>query len=112
MDKSLHLSSACQLAGFRHVIGTLWSVDDALCVEMARLTYKFLAERGLSDESVCHGLHTASRRLRDEWLCSVQNNMGIQGEGGDGLRSYRQGELVEAVETVSPLWVPYVHYGA
>jgi len=28
IDEGLHLISACQLAGFRHVIGTLWVVRD------------------------------------------------------------------------------------
>ncbi|KAJ4193185.1 hypothetical protein NW767_010474 [Fusarium falciforme] len=34
IDESIHLISTCQLAGFRHVIGTLWDVDDKFCVEM------------------------------------------------------------------------------
>ena len=32
VDESIHLISACQLAGFRHVIGTLWEVNDESCV--------------------------------------------------------------------------------
>lgn len=34
VDESIHLMSAFQLAGFRHVIGTLWEVRDELCVDM------------------------------------------------------------------------------
>ncbi|KAM5342202.1 hypothetical protein ACJ41O_015233 [Fusarium nematophilum] len=36
MDESIHLVSACQLAGFRHVIGTLWEVNDEICVDVAK----------------------------------------------------------------------------
>ncbi|KAK1992548.1 hypothetical protein LX36DRAFT_617405 [Colletotrichum falcatum] len=97
VDESIHLSSACQLAGFRHVIGTLWSVDDALCVEMAKLVYGFLAERDLYDEPVSHALHWASRQLRDAWAGT--------------LDEFRDATVVEPAEPGNPLWVPYVHYG-
>jgi CHAT domain-containing protein len=33
IDESIYLTSAFQLAGFRHVIGTLWHVDDEICVD-------------------------------------------------------------------------------
>ncbi|KAB8268074.1 CHAT domain-containing protein [Aspergillus minisclerotigenes] len=38
IDESLHLISACQLAGFQHVIGTLWKVDDKTCMNAASIT--------------------------------------------------------------------------
>jgi hypothetical protein len=31
--------SACQLAGFRHVIGSLWEVSDKHCVDVAKDVY-------------------------------------------------------------------------
>ena len=40
LDEGLHLISGYQLAGFQHVIGTLWDVNDKACVEMATTTYK------------------------------------------------------------------------
>ncbi|UPK96901.1 hypothetical protein LCI18_007836 [Fusarium solani-melongenae] len=68
MDESMHLVSACQLAGFRHVIGTLWEVNDEICVEMARITYEGITNGKMTDESVCRGLHVAIQRLRNRWL--------------------------------------------
>ncbi|KAI3325612.1 hypothetical protein HD806DRAFT_490775 [Xylariaceae sp. AK1471] len=68
VDESIHLISACQLSGFRHVIGTLWDVSDKHCVEMAATTYKEIVDKGLSDESVSRGLHQAIRKLRNSWL--------------------------------------------
>ncbi|RDA92124.1 hypothetical protein CP533_6097 [Ophiocordyceps camponoti-saundersi (nom. inval.)] len=67
-DESLHLASVFHLAGFRHVIGTLWEVDDHLCVDMAKIVYELLGKNGLNDESVGTALHQATRTLRNEWL--------------------------------------------
>ncbi|KAK4870149.1 hypothetical protein LT330_005203 [Penicillium expansum] len=75
MDENIHIASAYQLAGFRHVIGTLWSVDDEFSVDMARMTYEFFRDAGMSDETVSRGLHHACRILRDQWVqadCSAR----------------------------------------
>jgi CHAT domain-containing protein len=61
MDEGLHLITACQLAGFQHVIGTLWEVNDKSCVDMALKTYKWIIDQGMSHASVSEGLHHASR---------------------------------------------------
>ncbi|KAH8648230.1 CHAT domain-containing protein [Ilyonectria robusta] len=107
IDESIHLTSAFQLAGFRHVVGTLWEVDDELCVRMARLMYEFLRDRGISNESVSGGLHHATRLLRDDWLHQEVN-------GQKTIRDYmsvRDVEICKSTERSRPLWVPYVHYG-
>jgi tetratricopeptide (TPR) repeat protein len=131
LDESIHLISACQLAGFRHVIGTLWEVNDESCVDMARITYEAMRDGGMTDESVCRGLHNATRELRDRWL-----NMPIKARRGrsarkadislaedetDG-RSARDGDQrddrlprnvvpCDDDETRPLHWVPYVHFG-
>ncbi|KAH7126268.1 CHAT domain-containing protein [Dactylonectria estremocensis] len=66
IDESIHIISAFQLIGFRHVVGTLWVVNDELCVYVARLIYEFLQASGTSDNAVGGGLHYASMNLRDE----------------------------------------------
>ncbi|KAJ5369324.1 TPR domain-containing protein [Penicillium cataractarum] len=107
VDESIHLASAFQLAGFRHVIGTLWSVDDRLSVDMARMTYEFLRDEGIRDESISGGLHHTTRTLRDQWVDSETKAM--HGKFG-GSSSQRDGRVV--VLHREPLhWVPYVHYG-
>jgi hypothetical protein len=68
MRAFIHLVSACQLGAFRHVIGTLWEVNDELCVDVARITHEALRDGGMTDESVSQGLHNATRGLRDRWL--------------------------------------------
>ncbi|KAH8782658.1 TPR domain-containing protein [Diaporthe sp. PMI_573] len=122
VDESIHLTSAFQLAGFRHVIGTLWEVDDELCVEMAKLMYEYLGKNGLCDESVSRGLHQATRTLRDRWL-GQQQGTGAQRESAvagfrdaelgirDAELGIRDAELCDVAQQHRPLWVPYIHFG-
>ncbi|KAI0432003.1 CHAT domain-containing protein [Xylaria sp. FL1042] len=64
VDEGIHLMGACRLAGFRHVIGSLWEVSDRLCVDVARTVYSTILEAYLDDASVAYGLHHAVRMLR------------------------------------------------
>ncbi|KAH7009234.1 CHAT domain-containing protein [Microdochium trichocladiopsis] len=107
VDESIHLANACQLAGFRHVVGTLWSVNDGLCVDMARMTYEFLRDEGIRDETVSRGLHRAMRTLRDQWVEVEDAGRGKSRSSG----ADRDAELRQGSEPRRPLWVPYVHFG-
>jgi tetratricopeptide (TPR) repeat protein len=130
VDESIHLISACQLAGFRHVIGTLWDVNDELCVDMARITYEGMRDGGMTDESVCRGLHKATRELRDRWISMTTNARHVSKsvrkasvpQTGDRTASdgdQRDDRLSRDVvlcddddeEIGSFHWVPYVHFG-
>lgn len=63
-DEAIHLASAFQLAGYRHVIGTLWPVGDRPAVRLASTLYGVLASSGTADSAPV-ALHTATRQLRD-----------------------------------------------
>jgi CHAT domain-containing protein len=66
-DEGIHLMAACQLAGFQHVIGSLWAVSadsHCTCVDVATDVYKGILQAGMSDESVARSLHSAIIRLR------------------------------------------------
>jgi CHAT domain-containing protein len=70
-DEVLHLVSGFQVAGFGHVIGSLWSADDAICARMAKLFYKFLIEKGdVKDrnQAVAEALHHAVVKVRSDYL--------------------------------------------
>ncbi|KAL2816549.1 CHAT domain-containing protein [Aspergillus granulosus] len=43
-DEKLHIASAFQVAGFLHVIGSLWQTKDRVCVKVAEYFYKSLIE--------------------------------------------------------------------
>ncbi|KAJ9422997.1 CHAT domain-containing protein [Fusarium oxysporum] len=114
IDESIHLISAFQLAGFRHVIGTLWKVRDKHCVDVARVTYEAIREGGMTDDSVCRGLHKATRMLRDSWLEGFDKKRErlVQGdEKGtrDVIPCDDEEEII--VGLVPAYWVPYVHFG-
>ena len=69
-DESIHLASAFQLAGFMHVVGTLWAADDDAAVEIAGKFYEGLElyDRQLFDQresgSVAYALHYAVLHYR------------------------------------------------
>ncbi|KAH6887034.1 CHAT domain-containing protein [Thelonectria olida] len=136
-DESIHLISACQLAGFQHVVGTLWEVNDELCVDVARAVYEGIRDGGMTNESVCQGLHNASRELRDRWLSepkrigrgsklsqrveipSVAGKAKGQGPADTFQESGRASRQVIPVDdddgeegmAAAMHWVPYVHFG-
>ena len=65
-DEAIHLASAFQLAGYRHVIGTLWRISDKHAVTLADDIYTVLAAVGTVNTAAV--LHAASRRLRNRWM--------------------------------------------
>jgi CHAT domain-containing protein len=100
MDEGIHLVSALQLAGFRHVIGTLWAVYDDCCPDVARVVYEQLQD-DMTDVAVCQGLHRAIKLLRDNYISELADS--------------RDGDRVKKTNSVAverPLyWVPFVHFG-
>lgn len=132
-DENIHLISACQLAGFRHVVGTLWEVHDEVCVDMARIMYEGIKDGSMTDESVCRGLHQATRELRYRWLSAPTKNRHGRRLVGAAVTSCARNETGTVIthdsdemygelrrdadlededkEIGSAHWVPYVHFG-
>ncbi|MFE7901043.1 CHAT domain-containing protein [Streptomyces sp. NPDC057424] len=92
LDEAIHLASAFQLAGFPHVIGTLWEIDDQIAVTVARTFYENLrTDSGELDPArAALALHAAVRAVRD---------------GDDMPGSYDR-------TRVPFLWASYLHAGA
>ncbi|SER99236.1 CHAT domain-containing protein [Streptomyces sp. yr375] len=81
-DEAIHITGAFQLAGFRHVVGTLWPVGDELAPEMATAFYAALAARAPThtgptpralDDQVAFALHATVAELhtRYAWFPSL-----------------------------------------
>ncbi|PNP76822.1 hypothetical protein FNYG_09838 [Fusarium nygamai] len=131
LDESVHLISGCQLAGFRHVIGTLCRVNDKTCVDVAVLTYEVICQKGLTDASVSEGLHYAVRELRDRWRHDhkqqlwKENTSNFQRDENHDADMWSAGQKLDyGLRDVVPYdsdddtsgntplqWAPYVHYG-
>jgi hypothetical protein len=83
-DESLHLTSAFQLAGYRHVVGTLWPIDDMVAAEFATEFYTILTDGGSGAPRTEHSasaLHRAARHLRERypaepWLWAAYTHTG------------------------------------
>ena len=85
VDEVIHLASGFQVAGFSHVIASMWSTDDEVCVEMAGKVYE---------------------RLKDGYAVQA-NNGAVAAAVHDSIMEIR------AVWRRYPLlWAPYVHLGA
>ena len=70
IDEGIHLTSAFQLAGFPHVIGTLWPIFDATAVRVAKDFYTRLESApGMLDvNSSAQALHDSIQDLRHRYL--------------------------------------------
>lgn len=83
-DEALHLASGFQIAGFAHVIGSMWPTEDAVCVQAAKYFYSSILEVGQaarSPETIAVALHKTIVKLQEMF-------------------------------TGRPLsWAPYIHYG-
>jgi TPR repeat protein len=66
-DEAVHLAAAVQLAGFRHVVATLWTIEDSPAPDFADTAYRVMAETetGQPDaDRAARAVHAASVRLR------------------------------------------------
>lgn len=85
VDEVIHLDSGFQVAGFSHVIASMWQTDDDVCEMMARGFYRYLKqtmEEEVHYRAVAVAAHKAIMEIRSKWM------------------------------RFPPLWAPYVHFGA
>lgn len=76
LDEAMHLTTALQLAGFPHVVGTQWMVNDVIARNIARDFYTDLlaagtsvsdSERCFDSERCAHALRKAVLRQRNRY---------------------------------------------
>ncbi|KAI0534861.1 CHAT domain-containing protein [Xylaria digitata] len=72
-DEGLHTSGALQIAGFTHVVGSLWKVEDEVGVDIARVFYENLIgveTNSFNDRMVAAALREAVMRIREHYPSS------------------------------------------
>ncbi len=79
-DEAVHIVSALQIAGFSHVVGSLWHVDDTIGASVAQGVYESLGtgDGALDVDRTAEALHSTVCALRDTypqtpslWACQV-----------------------------------------
>ncbi|OAX38916.1 hypothetical protein K503DRAFT_121385 [Rhizopogon vinicolor AM-OR11-026] len=67
-DEAIHLAAAMQFSGFRSVIGSMWSVDDAVVGQIVSAFYKNMFDRSgrLDCTRAAVALHKAVKKLRKQ----------------------------------------------
>jgi CHAT domain-containing protein len=65
-DEAIHLVSACQLAGFQHVVGSFWEVPDNYSVKAATQVYSTIKSGIGNSDDVALGVHRAAHLLRGQ----------------------------------------------
>jgi len=73
MDEGIHLAGGFQLAGYPHVIASLWEADDALSVAVAKKFYRivFAESEIVGHDKIAYALHDAvlaARRICEDPL--------------------------------------------
>ena len=69
-DEAVHITGSFHLAGYKHVIGTLWSISDAAAHDITEHFYADLTVDGTTEPQTsrsAHALHHAIRRLRGRY---------------------------------------------
>jgi len=62
-DEAIPLGSAFQLAGYRHVVATLWPINDQVAAMASRRFYRLLGDSPTAD-GAAGAVHEVTRRLR------------------------------------------------
>jgi hypothetical protein len=65
-DEAVTMAAALQIAGFHHVIATLWPIRDSIAPEAARIFYQALTATAPGGWRPAEALHAAVRHLRSD----------------------------------------------
>ena len=66
-EEAVHLAAGMLLAGFHGVIATMWTIEDAIAVEIADETYRLLFKEYNADSThAAEALHFAVRKVCED----------------------------------------------
>lgn len=71
MNEGLHITSGFLIAGFSHIIGSIWPADDQISVDMAAFFYDAYVKRRATavdpNRAVAEAVHDATLRIRKKY---------------------------------------------
>lgn len=77
-DEAIHLASSFQVAGYSHVVATMWSAPDLICVAAARIFYQMLGRvpwHDVKDRDIAQSLHQTVWKIKmmdRKWALPLQ----------------------------------------
>jgi CHAT domain-containing protein len=99
VDESIHISSAFNLAGFPHVVGTFWPASNKITERVAPKFYEILNEGQQKEENNSDVVARALQEAVKSLWCSNNKKMRAFGE-----RNISSDNVIG--------WAPYIHIGA
>ncbi|QHY96416.1 CHAT domain protein [Streptomyces sp. S4.7] len=88
VDEAIHLASAFQLAGFSHVVSTLWQLPDRAVYRLAQAMYTEFSEAGRDGGEVAGVVHAVNRLL--PYVQHDQECQGAQPRGDERTAAGRR----------------------
>jgi hypothetical protein len=116
-EEVVHLTAGMLAAGYRGVVGTMWTIFDKHGPEFASEFYKYLLREngsqseGLDSTRAAYALDYATRTVRERLEESLEERIKLGLE--NKLYINDEMEILEDGENEITLWtwVPYVHFG-
>jgi hypothetical protein len=119
-DEVVHFTAGMLAAGYRGVVGTMWSIFDEHGPEFASEFYKYLLREngseseGLDSTRAAYALDYATRTVRERLEERIEKRLELKERIKMGLENENKRYIgLEDDENEIALWtwVPYVHFG-